>query len=89
VVDVDRLFTNMEAACEVSAALVLRLQEATAEPDPEAVVIGEIFIQAKGALEDVYKIYCYLHDEANLLLKTYEKEEDIKQQFNACILSLK
>ncbi|KAG7278560.1 hypothetical protein CRUP_033428 [Coryphaenoides rupestris] len=62
-VDVDRLFTNMEAA--------------------------EIFIQAKGALEDVYKIYCYHHDEANLLLKTYEKEEDIKQQFNACILSLK
>ncbi|CAL8331555.1 unnamed protein product [Lota lota] len=89
VVDVDRLFTNMEAACEVSAALVLRLQEATAEPDLEAVVIGKIFIQAKGALEDVYKIYCYHHDEANLLLKTYEKEEEIKQHLNTCILSLK
>ncbi|KAJ3614454.1 hypothetical protein NHX12_018026, partial [Muraenolepis orangiensis] len=89
VVDVDRLFTNMEAACELSAALVLRLQEATAEPDLEALVIGEIFIQAKGALEDVYKIYCYHHDDANLLLKTYEKEEEIKQHLNTCILSLK
>ncbi|KAK0136331.1 Rho guanine nucleotide exchange factor 38 [Merluccius polli] len=89
VVDVDRLFTNMEAACEVSAALVLRLQEATAEPDLEALVIGEIFIQAKGELEDVYKVYCYHHDEANLLLKTYEKEEEIKQHFNTCILALK
>ncbi|XP_056442271.1 rho guanine nucleotide exchange factor 38 [Gadus chalcogrammus] len=89
VVDVDRLFTNMEAACEVSAALVLQLQEATAEPDLEAVVIGDIFIQAKGALEDVYKIYCYHHDEANQLLKTYERDEEIKQHLNTCILSLK
>ena len=51
--------------------------------------IGEIFTQAKGALEDVYKIYCYHHDEANLLLKTYEREEEIKQHLNSCILSLK
>ena len=42
----DRLFTNMEAACEVSAALVLRLQEATAEPDVEAVVIGDYALLA-------------------------------------------
>ena len=42
----DRLFTNMEAACEVSAALVLRLQEATAEPDLEAVVIGDYALPA-------------------------------------------
>jgi hypothetical protein len=40
VVDVDRLFTNMETVCEVSAALLHRLKEATAEPDPEALVIG-------------------------------------------------
>lgn len=40
VVDVDRLFTNMETVCEVSAALLHRLQEATAERDPEALVIG-------------------------------------------------
>lgn len=119
-VDVDRLFTNMETVCEVSAALLHRLHEAMADPDPEAVVIGnnvvwlpnfitcscfntldershvlfcffegEVFIQAKAALEDVYKIYCYHHDDANMLLKSYEEEEDIKQQFATCVLALK
>ncbi|KAE8300247.1 Rho guanine nucleotide exchange factor 38 [Larimichthys crocea] len=89
VVDVDRLFTNMETVCEVSAALLHRLNEAMADPDPEAVVIGEVFIQAKAALEDVYKIYCYHHDDANMSLKTYEKEEEIKQHFTTCVLALK
>lgn len=36
----DRLFTNMETVCEVSAALLHRLHEAIAELDREAVVIG-------------------------------------------------
>lgn len=121
VVDVDRLFTNMETVCEVSAALLHRLHVAMADPDPEAVVIGaaitapdsfsllllsvavavkneglsflfvsgEVFIQAKAALEDVYKIYCYHHDDANTSLKAYEKEEQIKQHFSTCILALK
>ncbi|XP_076004020.1 rho guanine nucleotide exchange factor 38 isoform X2 [Genypterus blacodes] len=89
VVDVDRLFTNTETLCEVSAALLHRLEEAMTEPDPEAVVIGEIFIQAKAALEDVYKIYCYHHDDANMSLKSYEKEEEIKQHFTTCVLALK
>ena len=51
--------------------------------------VGEIFIQAKAVLEDVYKVYCYQHDEANILLKSYEKDEEIKQNFKTCILSLK
>lgn len=38
--DIDRLFTNMETVCEVSAALLHRLHQAMAEPDPEAVVVG-------------------------------------------------
>ncbi|XP_071359596.1 rho guanine nucleotide exchange factor 38 [Trachinotus anak] len=89
VVDIDRLFTNMETVCEVSAALLHRLHEAMADPDPDAVVIGEVFIQAKAALEDVYKIYCYHHDDANMLLNSYEKEEEIKQHFTTCVLALK
>ncbi|XP_035494442.2 rho guanine nucleotide exchange factor 38 [Scophthalmus maximus] len=89
VVDIDRLFTNMETVCEVSAALLHRLHEALADPDPEAVVIGEVFIQVKAALEDVYKVYCYHHDDANMSLELYEKEEEIKQHFTTCILALK
>ncbi|XP_063076193.1 rho guanine nucleotide exchange factor 38 [Engraulis encrasicolus] len=89
VVDVDRLFTNMESVCAVSAELLHRLQEATAEPDPLAVLTGEVFIQAKAVLEEVYKIYCYHHDDANTLLKSYEKEKEIQQHFRTCIGSLK
>ncbi|XP_077426038.1 rho guanine nucleotide exchange factor 38 [Vanacampus margaritifer] len=89
VVDVDRLFTNMETVCEISAALLNRLQEAISDPDPEAVITGDIFIQAKAALEDVYKIYCYHHDDANMALESYEKEEGIKQHFTTCVLAMK
>ncbi|XP_053358670.1 rho guanine nucleotide exchange factor 38 [Clarias gariepinus] len=89
VVDVERLFTNMESVSALSAELLLRLQEATAEPDPETQLIGEVFIQAKGALEDVYKIYCYHHDEASALLKSYDTQEDAQQHFRTCISALK
>ncbi|XP_053535919.1 rho guanine nucleotide exchange factor 38 [Ictalurus punctatus] len=89
VVDVERLFTNMESVSAVSAELLLRLQEITAEPDPETQLIGEVFIQAKGALEDVYKIYCYHHDEASALLKSYDTQEEAQQHFRTCISALK
>lgn len=36
----DRLFTNFESVCDVSAELLHRLQEAIAEPDPETQLIG-------------------------------------------------
>ncbi|XP_026988628.1 rho guanine nucleotide exchange factor 38 [Tachysurus fulvidraco] len=89
VVDVDRLFTNMESVSAVSAELLHRLQEATSEPDPETQHIGEVFIQAKCALEDVYKIYCYHHDEASALLKSYDTQEDAQQHFRTCVSALK
>ncbi|KAM9314073.1 rho guanine nucleotide exchange factor 38 isoform 2-T2 [Pholidichthys leucotaenia] len=79
----------METVCEVSAALLHRLHEAIADPDPDSVIIGDVFIQAKAALEDVYKIYCYHHDDANMSLKSYEKDEEIKQHFTTCVLALK
>ncbi|XP_066576752.1 rho guanine nucleotide exchange factor 38 [Amia ocellicauda] len=89
VVDVDRLFTNIDSVCNVSAELLFKLKMATAEPDPELQKIGDIFIQNKAELEEVYKIYCYHHDDANSLLKTYEKDEEIRQRFRACVASLK
>lgn len=52
-------------------------------------ILGEVFIQAKSVLEDVYKIYCYHHDEANSLLNSYEGQEDIQQHFRRCISALK
>ncbi len=51
--------------------------------------LGEVFIQAKAVVEEVYKIYCYHHDEANALLKSYEAQEDIQQHFRRCISTLK
>lgn len=53
------------------------------------VCVGEVFIQAKGVLEDVYKIYCYHHDEASALLKSYDTQEDAQQHFRMCISALK
>ncbi|KPP67734.1 rho guanine nucleotide exchange factor 38-like [Scleropages formosus] len=88
-VDAERLFTNMEAVCELSGELLRSLQEATVERDLEAQLIGDVFIQAKAELEEVYKTYCCQHDEANTLLKSYEKDEEIKQHFTTCILALK
>ncbi|XP_026127593.1 rho guanine nucleotide exchange factor 38-like [Carassius auratus] len=89
VVDVDRLFTNMESVCDVSAELLQRLKHAVADPDPETQLIGEVFIQTKAVMEDVYRVYCYHHDEANALLKSYEAQEDIQQHFRRCISALK
>lgn len=39
-VDVDRLFTNIESLCIVSAELLQRLRDAIADPDPETQLIG-------------------------------------------------
>lgn len=50
---------------------------------------GEVFLQIKGPLEDIYKIYCYQHDEAHSVLESYEKEEELKQHLSLCIQSLK
>lgn len=50
---------------------------------------GEVFLQIKGPLEDIYKIYCYHHDEAHSVLESYEKEEELKQHLSHCLQSLK
>lgn len=40
--------------------------------------LGEVFLQIKGSLEDIYKIYCYYYDEVYSVLEFYEKEEELK-----------
>ncbi|XP_057562859.1 rho guanine nucleotide exchange factor 38 [Hippopotamus amphibius kiboko] len=87
--DVDSLFSNIESVHRVSAKLLSLLEEATTDVEPAMQVIGEVFLQIKGPLEDIYKIYCYHHDEAHSVLESYEKEEELKQHLSLCIQSLK
>ncbi|KAM6220513.1 rho guanine nucleotide exchange factor 38 [Rhynchocyon petersi] len=87
--DVDSLFSNIESVHQISAKLLSLLEEATTDVEPAMQVIGEVFLQMKGPLEDVYKIYCYHHDEAHSVLESYEKEEELKQHLSHCIQSLK
>ncbi|KAL1772225.1 rho guanine nucleotide exchange factor 38 [Sigmodon hispidus] len=87
--DVESLFSNIESVHQISAKLLSMLEEATADVQPAMQVIGEVFLQIKGPLEDIYKIYCYHHDEAHSVLESYEKEEELKKHLNQCIQSLK
>uniref|UniRef100_A0A8I3PZG6 Rho guanine nucleotide exchange factor 38 n=1 Tax=Canis lupus familiaris TaxID=9615 RepID=A0A8I3PZG6_CANLF len=87
--DVDSLFSNIESVHQISAKLLSLLEEATTDVEPAMQVIGEVFLQIKGPLEDTYKIYCYHHDEAHSVLESYEKEEELKQHLSHCIQSLK
>ncbi|XP_003899099.2 rho guanine nucleotide exchange factor 38 [Papio anubis] len=87
--DVDSLFSNIESVHQISAKLLSLLEEATTDVEPAMQVIGEVFLQIKGPLEDIYKIYCYQHDEARSILESYEKEEELKEHLSHCIQSLK
>ncbi|ERE90308.1 dynamin-binding protein, partial [Cricetulus griseus] len=87
--DVDSLFSNMESVHQISAKLLSLLEEATTDVEPAMQVIGEVFLQIKGPLEDIYKVYCYHHDEAHSILESYEKEEELRQHLGHCIQSLK
>uniref|UniRef100_A0A8D0GHJ2 Rho guanine nucleotide exchange factor 38 n=1 Tax=Sphenodon punctatus TaxID=8508 RepID=A0A8D0GHJ2_SPHPU len=82
--DVDGLFSNIESVHQVSAKLLSLLEEATADVEPAMQVIGEVFLQIKGPLEDTYKIYCYHHDDAHTMLESYEKDEELKQHLRHC-----
>ncbi|NXX79104.1 ARH38 factor, partial [Urocolius indicus] len=87
--DVDGLFSNIELVHQVSAKLLSLLEEATTDVEPPMQVIGEVFLQIKGLLEDTYKIYCYRHDDAHTMLESYEKDEELKQHLRHCVQSLK
>ncbi|XP_021101123.1 rho guanine nucleotide exchange factor 38 isoform X2 [Heterocephalus glaber] len=87
--DVDCLFSNMESVHQVSAKLLSLLEEATTNVEPDMQVIGEVFLQIKGPMEEIYKIYCYQHDKAQSLLESYEKEEELMQHLGPCLQSLK
>ncbi|NXH16798.1 ARH38 factor, partial [Bucco capensis] len=87
--DVDGLFSNIELVHQVSAKLLSLLEEATADVEAPMQIIGEVFLQMKGPLEDTYKMYCYHHDDAHTMLESYEKDEELKQHLRHCVQSLK
>ncbi|XP_067902570.1 rho guanine nucleotide exchange factor 38 isoform X2 [Heterodontus francisci] len=87
--DVDGLFSNIESVHQISAKLLSMLEYAITEDEPEMQTIGEIFLQIKTPLEEVYKIYCYHHDDANCLLETYDKDEEIQRHLRNQIDALK
>ncbi|NWV10894.1 ARH38 factor, partial [Ptilonorhynchus violaceus] len=87
--DVDGLFSNIELVHQLSAKLLSLLEEATTDVEPPMQIIGEVFLQIKGPLEDTYKIYCYRHDDAHTMLESYEKDEELKQHLRDCVQSLK
>ncbi|OCT97173.1 rho guanine nucleotide exchange factor 38 [Xenopus laevis] len=88
-IDVDALFSNIESVCQISAKLVSLLDEATTNVEPELQVIGEVFLEIKCPMEDVYKIYCYQNDEAHTVLESYEKDPEIKEHLKNCTQALK
>ncbi|XP_066173946.1 rho guanine nucleotide exchange factor 38 [Sylvia atricapilla] len=87
--DVDGLFSNIELVHQLSAKLLSLLEEATTDVELPMQIIGEVFLQIKGPLEDTYKIYCYHHDDAHTMLEYYEKDEELKQHLRDCVQSLK
>ncbi|XP_072112586.1 rho guanine nucleotide exchange factor 38 isoform X2 [Mobula birostris] len=87
--DVDGLFSNIESVHQISAKLLSMLEYAVTEDEQETQMIGEIFLQIKAPLEEVYKIYCYHHDDANNLLEVYDKDEDIRQHIRTQVDILK
>uniref|UniRef100_A0A8C1GFV8 Dynamin-binding protein n=1 Tax=Cyprinus carpio TaxID=7962 RepID=A0A8C1GFV8_CYPCA len=70
-IDFDGLFGNISSVIDLSRRLYKTLQDTDS--------IGQVFLDYKGELEEVYKIYCQNHDDAISLLETYEKDENIQK----------
>nr|XP_020460885.1 dynamin-binding protein isoform X2 [Monopterus albus] len=80
-VDFDGLFGNIASVIDLSQHLLEMLQETDS--------IGKIFLDFKGELEEVYKIYCQNHDDAISLLESYEKDENIQRHVLECLERLR
>ncbi|XP_016385954.1 dynamin-binding protein isoform X4 [Sinocyclocheilus rhinocerous] len=80
-IDFDGLFGNINSVIELSRRLYKTLQDTDS--------IGQVFLDYKGELEEVYKIYCQNHDDAISLLETYEKDENIQKHVLECLEKLR
>uniref|UniRef100_A0A8C2AL07 Dynamin-binding protein n=1 Tax=Cyprinus carpio TaxID=7962 RepID=A0A8C2AL07_CYPCA len=80
-IDFDGLFGNISSVIDLSRRLYKTLQDTDS--------IGQVFLDYKGELEEVYKIYCQNHDDAISLLETYEKDENIQKHILECLEKLR
>ncbi|KAM9837367.1 dynamin-binding protein isoform 1-T1 [Aulostomus maculatus] len=80
-VDFDGLFGNISSVIDLSQRLFETLQDTDS--------IGKVFLDFKGELEGVYKIYCQNHDDAISLLESYEKDENIQRHVLECLKRLR
>ncbi|TRY58021.1 hypothetical protein DNTS_034776 [Danionella cerebrum] len=80
-IDFEGLFGNISSVIDLSCRLYKTLDETD--------TIGEVFLDYKGELEEVYKIYCQNHDDAISLLETYEKDENIQKHILECLEKLR
>ncbi|XP_026132314.1 dynamin-binding protein isoform X2 [Carassius auratus] len=80
-IDFDGLFGNINSVIDLSRRLYKTLQDTDS--------IGQVFLDYKGELEEVYKIYCQNHDDAISLLETYEKDEIIQKHVLECLEKLR
>ncbi|XP_016122662.1 dynamin-binding protein isoform X4 [Sinocyclocheilus grahami] len=80
-IDFDGLFGNINSVIELSSRLYKTLQDTDS--------IGQVFLDYKGELEEVYKIYCQNHDDAISLLEAYEKDENIQKHVLECLEKLR
>ncbi|XP_008312009.1 dynamin-binding protein isoform X3 [Cynoglossus semilaevis] len=76
-VDFEGLFGNIGSVIDLSQRLFEALQESDS--------IGRVFLDFKGEVLDVYKIYCQNHDDAISLLESYEKDENIQRHVLECL----
>ncbi|XP_077056699.1 dynamin-binding protein isoform X5 [Siphateles boraxobius] len=80
-IDFDGLFGNINSVIDLSCRLYKNLQDTDST--------GQVFLDYKGELEEVYKIYCQNHDDAISLLETYEKDENIQKHVLECLEKLR
>ncbi|XP_039521016.1 dynamin-binding protein isoform X3 [Pimephales promelas] len=80
-IDFDGLFGNINSVIDLSRRLYKSLQDTDST--------GQVFLDYKGELEEVYKIYCQNHDDAISLLETYEKDENIQKHVLECLEKLR
>ncbi|XP_072559382.1 dynamin-binding protein isoform X4 [Paramormyrops kingsleyae] len=80
-VDFEGLFGNITAVIEVSEHLYSSLLDSDS--------LGQVFLDHRADLEEVYNVYCQNHEDAITLLESYEKDSTIQRHILECLEKLR